>query len=55
MTKGGALLTTIFNVVVNTVVRHWESLVAEGSRGGISDNNEVEHPVGRTFRAVNNG
>ena len=29
VTQGGLLLLAIFNVVVYTVVRHWESLMAE--------------------------
>ena len=30
MTQGNPLSPTIFNVVVDTVVHHWVSLVAEG-------------------------
>ena len=32
-------MSTIFSVVVDAVVRHWESLVAEQSRGDSSDDN----------------
>ena len=34
VTQGDPLLPTIFNVVVDMVVRHWESLVAERAEGG---------------------
>ena len=33
MTQGGTLPPNIFNVVVEVVVRHWASLVAEGETG----------------------
>ena len=35
MTQGGAVLPTIFNVVVELVVRHWESLMEERAGGDI--------------------
>ena len=45
-------MPTIFNVVVDAVVRHWESLVAERAEGGISnDNEDAAQPAGRTIRA----
>ena len=34
--QGDPLLPTIFNVVVDAVVRHWESLVEERGRGDSS-------------------
>ena len=34
VTQGDPLLPTIFNVVVDAVVYHWESLVAEREGGG---------------------
>ena len=33
MTQGDPISTTIFNVVVDAVVRHWESMVEEGHVG----------------------
>ena len=36
VTQGDPMLPTIFNVVVDTVVRHWESLVVEREGGGVS-------------------
>ena len=37
VTQGNPLLPTIFNVVVDTVVRHWESLLTEWEGGDSSD------------------
>ena len=37
VTKGNPLLTTIFNVVVDAVVCHWEFLMAEGDGGDERD------------------
>ena len=34
VTQGDPISPTIFNVVVDTVVRHWEFLVEEQERGG---------------------
>ena len=54
MTQGDQLSPTIFNVVVDAMVRQWESFVAEIA-GGDSSKDEAEHPEGRTIRASNNG
>ena len=46
MTQEDLLSSTIFNVVVNAVVRHWESLMAEGAGCDDRNNgsgNEVSH------------
>ena len=44
-------MPTIFNVVVDAVVRHWESLVAERDGGNISDDEGgAEQTAGRTIR-----
>ena len=49
--QGGLLLNTIFNVVVDAVVHHWESLVAERAWGDIrDDDSNMAHPEGRTIR-----
>ena len=45
MTQGDPLSPTIFNVVVDTVVRHWESLLVERS-GRDSSNNNATQPAG---------
>ena len=51
VTQGDALSPTIFNVVVDVVVRHWESLVAEQEGGGSSDDHgDTAQAVGRTIR-----
>ena len=42
MTQGYPLSPTIFNVVVDTVVRHWEALVAGETEGVIIDNDKAE-------------
>ena len=58
MTQGEPLLTNIFNVVVEAVVHHWESLVAEGDRDDGRDNrsgDEATQPARQTIRACNNG
>ena len=57
MIQGGPLLPNIFNVVVEAVVHHWESLVAEVDGGDGRDNisgNEAAQPYIRTIRACNN-
>ena len=41
VTQGGPLLPTIFNVVVDAVVRHWEALVV-GETGGYSSDDDDE-------------
>ena len=38
MTQGYLLSPTIFNVLMDTVVRHWEYLMAEESVGDDRDN-----------------
>ena len=51
-------MPAIFNVVVDAVVRHWESLVEEGGGGDNRDNssgNEVSHTVRRTIRERDDG
>ena len=58
MTQGDPISSTIFNVVVYSVVRHWESLVVEG--GGDNDRynssgDEATQPARRTIRARNDG
>ena len=53
--QGEPLLPTIFNVVVDTVVRHWESLVAEGSGRDDSSRKEVAHPTRVKLRARDEG
>ena len=47
-------MPTIFNVVVDAMVRNWESFVEE-IYGGDSSEDEVSQPEGRTIRASNNG
>ena len=54
MTQGDQLLPTIFNVVVDAMVRQWESFVAKIA-GGDSIKDEAEQPEGRKIRASNNG
>ena len=34
ITQAGSLLSTIFNVIVETVFRHWESLLVDAMGGG---------------------
>ena len=57
MTQGEPLSPNIFNVVVDAVVHHWESLITEGA--GYDDRyeisgDEVTHPERRTVRARDN-
>ena len=49
--------TIIFNVVVDAVFRHWDSLVVERGVGGGSsnDNNKAAHPEGKTIWARDDG
>ena len=44
---------TIFNVLVDAVVHHWESLVAERAEGD-SIKDDVAQPAVRTIRTSNN-
>ena len=54
--QGYPLLPTIFNVVLDAVVRQCESLVEEQAGGGRSDNNDdAAQPAGKTIRARNYG
>ena len=55
VTQGDPLLPTIFNVVVDAVLCHWESLMAEGSGRYNSSGKEAEHPKRWTIRAHNDG
>ena len=51
MTQGEPLLPTILNVVVDSVVRHWELLVTETAGGDNRDENKAVQPTeGRTIR-----
>ena len=51
VTQGNPLPPTIFNVVVDAVVGHWEFLVAEQEGGDISgDNRDGEPTEGRTIQ-----
>ena len=52
--QGDPLLPTIFNVLVDVVVRQWESLVAERDGGDISNNDDAEQLAGRIIREINN-
>ena len=57
MNQGDPLSPTIFNVVVGTVVRHWESMMAEGVGGDDRDDSsddEVGQPEIRKIRVRNN-
>ena len=50
-TQGDPLSPNIFNVVVDAVVFHWESLVAEREGGDISgDDGDMEPMARRTIR-----
>ena len=55
VTQGDPLLPTIFNVMVETVVHHWEYLMAEGSGRDDSSGNEATKPARRTIRACDDG
>ena len=52
VTQGDPLLPTIFNVVVDAVVCHWESLMVAEREGGESSGvkGEGAQTVGRTIR-----
>ena len=56
VTQGYPLSPTILNVVVDAVVRHWESLVAE-QEGGYSsgDDRDGEQTEGRTIQGQDYG
>ena len=41
MTQGDPLFPTIFNVVVDAVVCHWDSLIAGETRGGNRNDDEA--------------
>ena len=45
VTQGYPMPPTIFNVVVDTVVHHWESLVAETVGGDNSNSNKAVQPA----------
>ena len=52
MTQGYPMFPTIFNVVVDSVVHHWESLAVEGSGADGRDDSssdEAGHPERRTI------
>ena len=54
ITQGDTLSPTIFNVVVDAVVCHWDSLVLERAEGNTSyDNGNTAHPMGWTIRKGN--
>ena len=51
VTQGDSIPPTIFNVVVDAVVRHWESFVVEREGGDSNDGNgDVAQTTGRTIR-----
>ena len=52
---GDPLSPTIFNVVVDTVVRHWESLMTEGAGRDDNSGDKVAKPEQRTLRAGGDG
>ena len=54
VTQGDPLSPTIFNVVVDEVVRYWDSLVAERA-GGDSSDDGMPHLTGRKIWANNGG
>ena len=56
MTQGESLSPTIFNLLVDAVVRHWEYLVAEQAGGGgiSNDTNDMAQLAGRMIRARDN-
>ena len=45
MTQGDPLSPNIFNVMVDALVCHWESLVAGEMRWGKSDDNKGGQPM----------
>ena len=58
VTQGEPILLNIFNVVVESVVRHWESLVAEGDWDDGRDNsrgNEAVQPERQMIRECDDG
>ena len=56
MTQGEPLFPTIFNVVVEVVVRHWEYWVAErAGEGSIDDNDDAAQPAGNMIWARDDG
>ena len=56
VTQGDPMLPTIFNVVVDAVVRHWKSLVSERAEEDSSYNeDDAAQPEGRTIQARDDG
>ena len=56
ITQGDPLSPTIFNVVVDVVVRHWESLVQERAGGGrINGDGDMAQPSGGEIRERDDG
>ena len=56
VTQGVPLLPTIFNMLVDAVVRHWESLVVELVGWDSSDDNSnMAQPAGRKIWERENG
>ena len=56
VTQGDLLSPTIFNVVVDAVVCHWESLVAEREEGDSSgDKRDMSQTTRRTIRDQDDG
>ena len=56
MTQGGTLSPTIFNVVVDSVVRHWELLIVGEMGGYNSDDGKAVQPTeGQTIRGRYDG
>ena len=55
VTQGNPLAPTIFNVVVDVVVRHWESLVAERGWGSSADDIDTAQTAGRTIQEQDAG
>ena len=54
VTQGEPLLPNISNVMLEAVVRHWESLVSEGGGEDVMDNSsgyEAAQPARKTIRA----
>ena len=54
MAQGDPLSTTILNVVVDAVVRHWESFMEEGA-GDDRSNDDTSQPAISTNRACDYG
>ena len=54
MTQGYPLLPTIFNVVVDSLVLHWELLMGEGTGRDDNIGNEETQPARWMLRERNN-